>query len=1630
MFNSLSDIILEAHIAFNESQVSKATSNIAQRIQNDLGLPLGRISNDINQFSRSLDAATARVLAFGASASVLFSFIRGTQALVTATIDVEKKLTDINVILQTTDKGLLKFGNDLFNIAKDTGQSFSTVSKAATEFSRQGLGLEQTLKRTRDALILTRLSGLDVENSVTSLTAIINSFGNSLLTTTQIVNKLARVDADFAISSGDLAEAIKRVGSSAEDVGVNFDQLIALVTSVKQITGRDGPVIGNALKTIFTRLQRPAVLEQLELLGVTVKDASREALPAINILNSLAQVYDKVSKAQKSQIAEQVGGVFQINILKAALKDLSRENSIYKDALDKSSNATNEAVTRNLDLNRTLAAQINRLKENARNYGSQIGGLTVSPVIGLGLNILNSSFEESLDKSGKDSGINFGKAFLKGFGDFIQVPLALALFTAITVIGKKFGGDALGAVKTLLRPSGGPRPEINISPEIYNQIYGTPLQFNRSTLGRGGISGAGLGSLNRLSGDLSKEGLLDATGNASASFVGWAARNLGATPAQLRTIISEMKNFRAERTKLFNEAVEAQSLIGSASGAFLGGGSRNRLMALRESGVSGAAEALQQSRILRGARLQNYALAGSFLVPGITDIASQGLGLSDTREGRVTKAIISGISTTASTALLSAGLNVGPQYTIILAAVSMIASLVNVFKEMGSIFPELHKSAQEANNDFVRMTERLSQLTVLTQKIGDIKAGNIIPTEQELGGLGQEFSELISGFSGSNRNKIINAIKSGSVSDIQDISKFISEPMRQRSLITSFKQNLSAFVETGVGSKEVISQALSLPTNISDQIPTFGGKPGQANTFGEFLESDRGKKLLSGISLVPEAARRRFGLLPAEMHQKLGVGGILGIDNATSLFTEALGITSPLEKTEISDTLNRLAKNNPERFIRFFQETSKESAGISQGMDAFKDIATQIAKPQLAFPVQKQIFEEALKGRGAGFFGESQTLLNRQLRMQDITDTEARIRLEGKRGAISPLAFIGEEAEFKQTSARADIFNQIRGVNTEAIKDISGLIESIGHLVANPNDIFKVREMERSFINQAKDFRGATDVSGMKGLLGSVQFNLDHPVVGLNVGQQEKISGALTEFEIKLKERIRVGEELTEKEKELTKTTALWAEEQKQSIDFARLARIAATDFETNIKQGKATTAELSRRGFLFSDELATRNLENDIGDIRLGNLKGGRDFNKSMLGGFGDQLKFNTKDLYRELREGASEVGLTLKNSFRDAFKTFLDGSQSASAALRNLGLSFANKLLDIAAQGTTNLLFGGLQSLGSAAWAGFSNKGATGGYVSGGSGIRDDVPAMLNEGDFVIRKSSVGKYGTGFLNALNFAGGGGVNLTMGNPDSLLSNFAMSDENNPQNRIRMDKEAGDLSALVQYMAAKSAYEAAKNQRRLGALINLGVGLAGAGLGAAFAKPAAGNTQIYGTVGNVHAMGGPITRYAGGGSVDNVPALLTGGEFVMNRNAVSRHGVGFMSALNRGEVPRFEAGGFVGETIQGGGTGGGNLSDSIARLINSNEKLRTSMEKGGGSSGVEGGTQQSSPLVGSISINVQIDKDNNVKSDVQTQGTNNNPDRAKQGQQIGDMIKASVLETIVKETRNGGILEQNFQRRR
>ena len=420
---------------FNRSAAGRSKLNLKI---NEKGFrqPLGRITGDLDKFESALAASNARVIAFGASTAVIGGVTKAFKELAATTINVQKQFADINRILNVSNKEFEGFSNNLFNIGKKTATTFDEASKAALEFARQGLGMNETLKRTSDALTLVRLTGVNAEKAVSSLTATVNAFQASSLTTTQALNKFVAVETKFAVSAKDLMEGLGRVGSAAVDAKVDFDQLNAMIAAVQQQTGRGGAVIGNALKTIFTRLQRRDTLTALESFNIEVQDTAGNILPAMNILKSFANTYKTLTDANKAYLREQVAGVFQANILSALVKDINSDYQVLGRALTTSAQATDEAASANARLNQTISALISQTGTELIRLQENIGKVTFEPmaraILGPFKHIVES-INQLLD--GEGMGSEFANGMLKGIRNIIAGP---GLVAAIAVIGKIF----------------------------------------------------------------------------------------------------------------------------------------------------------------------------------------------------------------------------------------------------------------------------------------------------------------------------------------------------------------------------------------------------------------------------------------------------------------------------------------------------------------------------------------------------------------------------------------------------------------------------------------------------------------------------------------------------------------------------------------------------------------------------------------------------------------------------------------------------------------------------------------------------------------------------------------------------------------------------------------------------------------------------------------------------------------------------------------------------------------------------------------------------------------------------------------------------------------------------------------
>lgn len=409
------------------------------------GLSLGKITSDFRKFEQSLDAATARVVAFTATTGLIYGVGNAFTKLTQDAIKIESTMARIQAIFGSTSSETKKFQENIFKTANDLSVSFYDVANAAEEFSRQGLDLNKTLEATRAATIVAKLSGAELKGVIEGLTATLSTFNDGTLDYIQVANKLVALDSAFATSAAGITEGLKRVSGVASEAGLSFDQTAAAITALKQVTGRSEAVIGNSLKSIFTSLQTEKVQKDLASLGVETKDASGEFRNLIDVLSDLSKVYSTLGDSQKTLIAQKIGKTYQANAFQGILK--SFETGTFSKALDTSKSAGSSAEDRIDQLNKTTEAALQRLGNNFTKLGSTLGDKLGKPLVDTVSGYLNSIADVANTTFG--DGKTIGGALVNGLKNMLEGPglivIGLALGKLLARIAKE-SGQALKSV--------------------------------------------------------------------------------------------------------------------------------------------------------------------------------------------------------------------------------------------------------------------------------------------------------------------------------------------------------------------------------------------------------------------------------------------------------------------------------------------------------------------------------------------------------------------------------------------------------------------------------------------------------------------------------------------------------------------------------------------------------------------------------------------------------------------------------------------------------------------------------------------------------------------------------------------------------------------------------------------------------------------------------------------------------------------------------------------------------------------------------------------------------------------------------------------------------------------------------
>lgn len=553
------------------SQVQKGVNKTQQSAQK-LNNTFARLQQRFKQ--RFLDATV-----FSAANAAIVTVTAAFQNAFGEAIKFEREMVRVAQVTGKTAAEMAGLQSTITKLATSFGSSSSELAETSVVLSQAGLNARQT-EIALKAIQATDLAPTfnNMADTAEGAIAILGQFGGSVNDLTAQLGSINAVAGQFAVSSSDIIDAVKRGGSAFASAGGSLEEFIALFTSVRSTTREGAAQIATGLRTIFTRIQRPQTLEYFRELGVELTDVTGKLVAPFEAVRRLAKAFGDLEKGDTKLIAvaEQLGGTRQVTRVLPLLQQFAKS----EDALQVAVNGTNSLFEDRDKVLNTFQNRLKRLTESFREFGRALTG--EAGAVGLAIESLTviirgttQAFQQITGVLPKGAagfaalGVAVGVAGKAFFGLNTQMALVTGGLTALSLALSTIGGEGsgfsqnmqniatsltgvtvavLGAV-TALKQLGGLSSLGNIASDgLFQNKFRGSVAANRQARAGGFTPGQGL----RL--QAGGERALDAAGGAGVGLAAFAAT----------AAIFQRTNKALEE---YNKEVESGSMIQAGAAA-------------------------------------------------------------------------------------------------------------------------------------------------------------------------------------------------------------------------------------------------------------------------------------------------------------------------------------------------------------------------------------------------------------------------------------------------------------------------------------------------------------------------------------------------------------------------------------------------------------------------------------------------------------------------------------------------------------------------------------------------------------------------------------------------------------------------------------------------------------------------------------------------------------------------------------------------------------------------------------------------------------------------------------------------------------------------------------------------------
>ena len=272
--------------------------------------------------------AFQRITDFGVAARILNKVQKEIANVYQNILKLNEAMTDIRIVTGASVDEANSLMTSYNKLAKELGTTTTEVAKSASEWMRQGYSASESVNLIISSVKLARLGFMDMSSATTSLTAVLKGFNLQATASSEIVDKLTKLDAEYATTAGDIATALSRTAAVAKSANLDLDQTAAMLTTIIDITQQDAGSVGNALRTIISRYGNVKagvfsgmaedgedtseslndVEKVLNAIGIQIRSTSTEMRGFDEVRDDLAEKWDNLNDVERNAVATAMAG--------------------------------------------------------------------------------------------------------------------------------------------------------------------------------------------------------------------------------------------------------------------------------------------------------------------------------------------------------------------------------------------------------------------------------------------------------------------------------------------------------------------------------------------------------------------------------------------------------------------------------------------------------------------------------------------------------------------------------------------------------------------------------------------------------------------------------------------------------------------------------------------------------------------------------------------------------------------------------------------------------------------------------------------------------------------------------------------------------------------------------------------------------------------------------------------------------------------------------------------------------------------------------------------------------------------------------------------------------------------------